>query len=60
MLENNEFFSTMESLTSTIENAELTRICELYKAAPTNFNLGFPIHNMQLSEIFKELFSLNP
>ena len=59
-LENDEFFSTMESLTSRIENAELTRISELYKAARLNFNLSFPIHNMQLSEIFKELFSLNP
>ena len=59
-LENDEFFSTMESLTSRIENAELTQISELYKAARMNFNLSFPIHNMQLSEIFKELFSLNP
>jgi len=59
-LENDEFFSTMESLTSRIENAELKRINELYKAARLNFNLSFPIHNMQLSEIFKELFSLNP
>ena len=59
-LENDEFFSTMESLTSRIENAELKRISELYKAARMNFNLSFPTHNMQLSEIFKELFSLNP
>ena len=32
LLENDELFSTMESLTSRIENAELTRISELYKA----------------------------
>ena len=59
-LENDEFFATMESLTYRIENAELTSISELYKAARMNFNLCFPIHNMQLSVIFKELFSLNP
>ena len=50
-IQNKELFTTMESLTFRIENVEFQKLVHCPKRS---------IQNMQFSEIFKELFYINP